>query len=42
MAALVSGGTGAAGTGPATGTVELTRPAKRFNDDIQWACFPFT
>ena len=26
VAALVSGGTGAAGTGPATGTVELTRP----------------
>jgi hypothetical protein len=69
VAALVSGGTGAAGTGPATGTVELTRPvypypeevrysgsgstteassftgffpAKRFNDDIQWAGFPFT
>jgi feruloyl esterase len=69
VAALVSGGTGAAGTGPATGTVELTRPvypypeevrysgsgstteassfagffpAKRFNDDIRWAGFPFT
>jgi hypothetical protein len=36
-AALVSGGTGAAGTGPATGTVELTRPVYAYPEEVRYS-----
>jgi feruloyl esterase len=37
VAALVSGGTGAAGTGPATGTVELTRPVYPYPEEVRYS-----
>jgi hypothetical protein len=36
-AALVSGGTGAAGTGPSTGTVELTRPVYPYPEQVRYS-----
>jgi feruloyl esterase len=36
-AALVSGGTGAAGTGPAAGTVELTRPVYPYPEQVRYS-----
>jgi feruloyl esterase len=36
-AALVSGGTGAAGTGPATGTVQLTRPVYPYPEQARYS-----
>jgi feruloyl esterase len=36
-AALVSGGTGVPGTGPSTGTVQLTRPVYPYPEEVQYA-----
>ncbi|HEY2239327.1 MAG TPA: tannase/feruloyl esterase family alpha/beta hydrolase [Streptosporangiaceae bacterium] len=36
-AALVSGGTGPPGTGPSTGTVELTRPVYPYPEEVKYA-----
>ena len=36
-AALVSGGTGAPGTGPSTGTVELTRPVYPYPEQVKYS-----
>jgi feruloyl esterase len=37
VAALVSGGTGAAGTGSVTGTVELTRPVYPYPEEVRYS-----
>ena len=36
-AALVSGGTGAAGTGPPAGTVQLTRPVYLYPEQVRYS-----
>jgi hypothetical protein len=36
-AALISGGTGAPGTGPSTGTVELTRPVYPYPEQVKYS-----
>ena len=37
VAALVSGGTGAPGTGASTGTVELTRPVYPYPEEVRYS-----